>query len=66
MDHCATVLLAFPPPEVVAADSSNLEIYENAMRTHCNRVSKLFKEQSGALAVNALNLLEVSLKSPST
>ncbi len=62
MDHCATVLLAFPPPEVLAADPSDFGLYENALRNHCNRVSRLFREQPGALALNALSLLEVSRK----
>ncbi len=60
MDHCAQVLLAFPS-EVVLSCPSNVELYENALRTHCSRVEKLFKDHGAAISANALALLEVSL-----
>ena len=41
-------------------DSDMYDKYENALKQHLGRVEALFKEQSGVIGANALQLLDVS------
>ncbi len=58
MDHCASILMAFPPDHLRADDVAG---FEAALRTHMNRLENLFKDQSAAIGTNAVQLLNVSL-----
>lgn len=57
MDHCASVLLAFPPE---AAGSLDNETYDGAVRAHLSMITKLFEEQEAVIAAHAVQLLDVS------
>ncbi|EJT80794.1 hypothetical protein GGTG_00788 [Gaeumannomyces tritici R3-111a-1] len=54
MDHCASVLLAFPPEDVLADHAA----YNKAAKTHIAKINQLFKDQGPAIAANAQSLLD--------
>lgn len=55
MDHCASVLLAFPSDEALG----DTDAYHKAAKSHLVKISHLFKDQGPAIASNAQNLLDV-------
>ncbi|KAK3325652.1 hypothetical protein B0H66DRAFT_529678 [Apodospora peruviana] len=55
MDHCASVLLAFPP----ASELADNEQYHKAVRLHIQKVEKLMAENGPAFPAYAENLLGV-------
>lgn len=56
MDHCASVLLAFPTEEASTADN---EKYNKAVKAHISNINSLFKERSAVIGDNAYKLLDV-------
>ncbi|KAH8840702.1 hypothetical protein MCOR27_005426 [Pyricularia oryzae] len=56
MDHCASVLLAFPTEEASTADN---EKYNKAVKAHISNINSLFKERSAVIGDNAYKLLDL-------
>lgn len=60
MDHCASVLLAFPETK----EPSDNEHYHKAVRQHVLKVEKLMKENASTFGSLAAQLLEVCSTHP--
>ena len=59
MDHCASVLLSFPTPDIRGRRNEN-ELFDQALKQHLGNVEVLFKQHGDAIFANAVPLLEVS------
>lgn len=55
MDHCASVLLAFPTEEALKDN----EAYDKAVKAHISNTNLLFKERSAVIGDHAYKLLDL-------
>lgn len=57
MDHCATVLLSFPPSGETAASLAD-KVFDSQMKSHISHITKLYKGSAALLAAHAIDLLD--------